>query len=140
MFTTVVGKSDYRKDWFIEQVPHVENDDSTGRGRGCSTTWTISFHMPEAPSGRATLRLGHCGVAARSIEVTVNDQAAGTVDGLVYNATINRDGIQGSWVEKNVSFDASLIKAGDNTPKLIIPAGGLTSGVIYDYLRLEIAQ
>lgn len=136
----VVGKSDYRKDWFIEQVPHVENDDGTGRGRGRSTTWTISFHMAEAPSGRATLRLGLCGVAARSLEVTVNDKAAGTVDGLVYNATINRDGIQGSWVEKDVWFDAALMKAGDNILKLTIPAGGLTSGVIYDYLRLEIAR
>jgi len=136
----VVGKSDYRKDWFIEQVPHVENDDGTGRGRGRSTTWAISFHMPEAPSGRATLRLGLCGVAARSLEVTVNDKPAGAVDGLVYNATINRDGIQGSWIEKDVSFNASLMKAGDNTLRLTIPPGGLTSGVIYDYLRLEIAR
>ena len=134
----VVGKSDYRKDWFIEQVPHVENDDGTGRGQGRSTTWTISFNLPEAPKGRATLRLGICGAAARTIDVTVNDQHAGTVDGLVYNATINRDGIQGSWVEKNVSFDAGLMKAGENNLKLTIPAGGLTSGVIYDYLRLEV--
>jgi rhamnogalacturonan endolyase len=96
------------------------------------------FTLPDAPSGRATLRLGICGAAARRIDVAVNDQPAGVVDGLVYNATINRDGIQGSWVEKNVSFDASLMKAGENTLKLTIPAGGLTSGVIYDYLRLEL--
>jgi rhamnogalacturonan endolyase len=60
------------------------------------------------------------------------------VDGLVYNATINRDGIEGSWVEKDVTFDASLIKAGNNLLKLTIPAGGLTSGIIYDYIRLEL--
>jgi rhamnogalacturonan endolyase len=136
----VIGKSDYRKDWFIEQVPHVEQDDGTGRGRGRSTTWTVSFDLPNAPKGRATLRLGLCGAAARSIDVAVNDHHAGTVDGLVYNATINRDGIQGSWVEKNVAFDAALMKAGENTLKLTIPAGGLTSGVIYDYLRLELAD
>jgi hypothetical protein len=30
------------------------------------------------------------------------------------------------------------MKAGDNVMKLTIPEGGLTSGVIYDYLRLEL--
>ena len=116
----------------------MEQDDGTGRGHGRSTTWTISFNLPNAPKGRATLRLGMCGAAARTIDVAVNDQHAGTVDGLVYNATINRDGIQGSWVEKNVAFDAALMKAGENTLKLTIPAGSLTSGIIYDYLRLEV--
>jgi rhamnogalacturonan endolyase len=41
-------------------------------------------------------------------------------------------------VEKGVVFDASLMKAGENVMKLTIPAGGLTSGIIYDYLRLEV--
>jgi len=134
-----VGKSDYRKDWFIEQVPHVEHDDGTGRGTGRSTTWTIVFTLPTAPTGRATLRLGITGAAARKIDVAMNNQPAGTVDNLVYNATINRDGIQGSWVERNVPIDAALLKAGENTLTLTIPAGGLTSGVIYDYLRFELA-
>ena len=135
----VIGQSDYRRDWFIEQVPHVENDDGTGRGRGRSTTWTIQFKLADAPSGRATLRLALCGVASRSIDVMVNDKPAGTVNDLIYNATINRDGIQGSWVEKDIGFDASLMRAGDNILRLTIPAGGLTSGIIYDYLRLEVA-
>jgi rhamnogalacturonan endolyase len=77
-------------------------------------------------------------VSARSIAVAVNDQPAGAVGGLVYNAVINRDGIQGSWVEKDVAFDATLMKQGRNVLQLTIPAGGLTSGIIYDYLRLEV--
>ena len=40
-------------------------------------------------------------------------------------------------MEKDVTFDAALLKPGENTLKLTIPAGGLTSGIIYDYLRLE---
>jgi rhamnogalacturonan endolyase len=68
----------------------------------------------------------------------VNDQPAGTADRLAYNAVINRDGIMGSWVEKDVAFDAALMKEGHNVLKLTIPAGGLTSGIIYDYLRLEL--
>jgi rhamnogalacturonan endolyase len=70
--------------------------------------------------------------------VLVNDQQAGTVAALVYNATINRDGIAGAWVEKDVAFDAALMKSGANVMKLTIPAGGLTAGIIYDYLRLEL--
>ena len=134
----VVGQSDFHKDWFFEQVPHAEQNDGTGRGNGRATTWTIGFNMPEAPRGKAILRLALTGVSARRIDVVVNDQSAGAVDGLVYNATINRDGIEGSWVEKDVTFDASLIKAGNNLLKLTIPAGGLTSGIIYDYIRLEL--
>jgi rhamnogalacturonan endolyase len=60
------------------------------------------------------------------------------VTGLLYNATINRDGIGGSWGEHDVTFDASLMHAGTNVVKLTIPAGGLTSGIMYDYLRLEL--
>ena len=56
----------------------------------------------------------------------------------MYNATINRDGIGGYWVEKDLTFDASKTSAGENTMTLTIPAGGLTSGIIYDYIRLEL--
>jgi rhamnogalacturonan endolyase len=135
-----IGKSDYRKDWFFEQVPHAEHDDGTGRAQGRATTWTVNFNLPQTPHGRATLRLALCGVSARTIDVRMNDEPAGTVTGLVYNATINRDGIAGSWVEKDVAFDASLMKAGPNVLKLTVPAGGVTSGIVYDYLRLELAQ
>ena len=78
-------------------------------------------------------------MGARSIAVQVNGKDAGTVDGLVYNATINRDGIEGSWVEKDVPFDASLLHAGANRLTLTVPAGGLTSGICYDAVRLELA-
>ena len=135
-----IGKSDYRKDWFFEQVPHALTDDNTGRARGRATTWTIHFNLAQQQSGKATLRLALSGVGARSIEVGVNGQPAGTVTSLVYNATINRDGIQGSWVEKDVAFDASLLKEGRNDLTLTVPAGGLTSGIIYDYIRLEAGQ
>ena len=136
----VIGKSDYRKDWFFEQVPHEEAKDATGRGRGRAAAWTIEFELKEALRGKAILRLAICGAAARSIEVAVNGETAGKLEGLVYNATINRDGVRGSWVEKDVSFDAGLMRAGANTVTLTVPGGGVTSGVIYDYLRLEVER
>jgi rhamnogalacturonan endolyase len=133
-----VGQSDYRKDWYFEQVPHAIGDDPAGRSQGRSTTWTIHFNLPDAPHGKATLRLAICGVGTRSIDVGVNDHPIGTISDLAYNATINRDGIGGSWVERDLAFDASNMKAGANTLTLNIPAGGLTAGIIYDYLRLEL--
>ena len=137
----VIGKSDFHKDWFFEQVPY--NDDTnntTGSGRGSATTWTVTFNLPVAPHGKATLRLPICGVGSRSLTATMNNQSIGSVSNLTYNATINRDGIGGYWMEHNLAFDASLMKSGTNLLELTIPAGGLTSGILYDYLRLELDE
>lgn len=137
----VIGKSDFHHDWFLEEVPHNEDSSNTNAiRRGRSTAWSITFNLPEAPRGKATLRLAICGVGARNLTVTVNDQDAGSITNLVYNATIDRDGIEGSWTEHDLTFDASLMKAGTNVMNLIIPAGSLTSGVMYDYLRLELDE
>ena len=136
-----IGQSDFHKDWFIEQVPHNENpDNTTGNGQGRSTTWSIAFNLPAAVHGKATLRLAICGVGSRSLLGSVNDQPIGRVNGLVYNGTINRDGIGGYWAEHDLAFDASLMKAGPNVLKLTVPAGGITSGIMYDYLRLELDE
>jgi rhamnogalacturonan endolyase len=135
--TYTIGASDHRKNWFFEQVPHATGDDPSGRGNGRATTWTIAFTLKDAPHGRATLRLALAGVGTRRIDVAVNGAPAGTAEGLIYNATINRDGIQGAWVEKDVTFDAALLKSGANALQLTIPAGPVTNGIIYDYLRLE---
>ncbi len=133
-----IGVSDYHKDWYFEQVPHAVNDKGDGRSVGRSTTWTIRFNLPTALSGRAILRLGICGVGVRSIAVGVNGKPVGTIMGLMYNATLNRDGIGGYWVEKDLNFDAAMMCAGDNVMTLTIPSGLLYSGIIYDYLRLEL--
>ena len=137
----IIGKNDFRKDWFFEQVPHNENPGNlTGTGQGRSTTWTVNFNLPAAPHGTATLRLAICGVGTRSLTVAMNDHSLGNVSNLVYNATINRDGIGGYWMEHSLAFDASLMKAETNVLKLTISAGSLTSGILYDYLRLELDE
>jgi rhamnogalacturonan endolyase len=137
----VIGRSDFHKDWFFEQVPHNEDPaNTTGAGQGRSTPWTISFRLPRAPQGMATLRLALCAGDTRRLDVAVNGQPAGAVTNLIPNATIMRDGIAGYWCERDVDFDASLMKAEDNTLTLTVPAGSLTTGVIYDYLRLELKE
>jgi rhamnogalacturonan endolyase len=137
----VIGRSDFRRDWFFEQVPHDENpDDTTGTGRGRATTWTVTFDLPAATHGRATLRLAICDAGTRSLEVSLNDRPLGSIGGLANNGTIHRDGIGGTWAEHDLVFDASLMKRGKNVLGLTVPAGGLTSGIIYDYLRLELDE
>jgi rhamnogalacturonan endolyase len=134
----VIGKSDYHKDWNIMQVPRAHDD--SGRGRGDSTTWTVTFDLPHAPHGKATLRLAFAGTEARSLSVTMNDKPAGTITGLQNNMAIHRDSDRGYWLEKSVTFDASLMKAGINVLKLIVPAGPVTAGIEYDYIRLELDE
>lgn len=137
----VIGKSDYRKDWFFEQVPYnTDSNNVTGNGRGDGTTWAVIFNLPKTPQGKATLRLAICGVGIRTLNGIMNDHDIGSVTNLTYNATINRDGIGGYWGEHDLVFNANLMKAGTNTLELTIPPGSLTSGIIYDYLRLELDE
>ncbi len=139
--TFVLGKSDFRKHWFFEQVPHNEDAANVDARRpGRSTTWTVLFNLPEVHPGRAMLRLALCGIGTRTLTASVNGTLIGTLSGLSNNSTISRDGICGTWSEHDLSFEASALKAGENSLKLTIPGGNLTSGIIYDYLRLELAD
>ena len=42
------------------------------------------------------------------------------------------------WNQYIVKFDASLMKAGANEMTFTVPAGDVTTGVVWDYLRLEL--
>jgi rhamnogalacturonan endolyase len=105
-----------------------------------ATPWNISFELPAAPHGKATLRLAIATSNTREIAVTVNNQDAGRVDQLANDSAIGRNGISGIWYERELAFNASLMKQGNNVLTLTVPEGGLTSGVIYDYLRLELDE
>lgn len=107
-------------------------------GGSRATPYTVVFDMPSAGKGKATLRLGIATANTRAIDVAVNGQEAGRVDQLATDSAIGRNGIQGIWFERELGFDASMLKQGENTMTLTVPAGGGTAGVIYDYLRLEL--
>jgi rhamnogalacturonan endolyase len=222
--TYTIGKSDYHKDWFFEQVPHgdttpwinpaakdpanqrfgwvkVQGSDDWGQiGRGRATTWTIKFNMDKASTGQAALRIalagadgmgggggargggeaprgggagagGGGGGGARAgrgappgggapaggegaragggprggggggggLAIGVNGQNVGSIRPTATNALrYNTD--KGVWREYVQMFDAALLKAGENEITLTVPAGDLTSGVVYDYLRLELNE
>ena len=127
-------------------MPHNENPEAKAepffgvRGAGRATPFAISFNLATASHGKATLRLAICGTGAREIDVSVNGQPAGKVALAAGDGAIARHGIQGIWYERELAFDATLLKSGANVLKLIVPAGPINSGVIYDYLRLELDE
>jgi len=128
----VIGKSDPRKDWNFAQCPRAD--------RPAGTPWSITFDVDHALRGKATLRVAFAATSARSIAVTLNDQPVGNFTGLPDTATIRRDGIRGYWYERDLPFDAALLKPGTNVLKLTIPPGNPMNGVEYDYLRLELDE
>ena len=181
--TYTVGKSDWHKDWFFEEVPHATNlafvnpeakDPANQRfgwvkaesldqypqtdqrgpwvvyGRGRETVWTIKFNMAKQDQGRAALRVSLAGVNGMrgGLAVAVNGQSAGAIGSGsdADNAPLrNTDAIRyntdrGLWQERTLKFDAALLKPGENTITFTVPAGDLQSGVVWDYLRLEMDE
>ena len=85
--TYTIGKSDYHKDWFFQEVPHstttawlnpAAKDPYNQRfgwvtipptnadpwpqwGQGRATTWTVKFNMAKASQGTAVLRVSLAG-------------------------------------------------------------------------------
>jgi rhamnogalacturonan endolyase len=145
----VVGKSDFAKDWYFEHIPHNVDPEakvvpfSGIRSQpGKATPYTITFDLPAAPKGKATLRIAFCTGSTPTLGVTVNDREAGQFERLNANgdSTITRHNIQGIWFEKELAFDAAMMKQGTNTLTLTVPVGSLNNGVIYDCVRLELDE
>ena len=162
--TYTIGKSDYHKDWFFEQVPHELSDawkNPTAKdplnqrfgwvkapgeglwnqiGRGRATTWTIKFNMDKASRGEAALRVALAGADGNGgLAVAVNGQSVGSIRPTATNA-LRYNTNKSVWQEHTLKFDAALLKQGENQMQLTVPAGEVTSGVVYDYLRLELNE
>jgi rhamnogalacturonan endolyase len=109
-------------------------------GRGRATTWTIKFNMDKAAQGQAALRIALAGAdGGGGLAIAVNGKSVGSIRPVATNAMrYNTD--TGVWEEYVQRFDATLLKAGENEMTLTVPAGDLCSGVVYDYLRLELNE
>jgi rhamnogalacturonan endolyase len=137
-----------------ESLTQYPQTDQTGPwkvyGRGKETVWTIKFNMPKQEQGVAALRVALAGVDGlrNGLAVTVNGQSAGAVgDGsnpdnqrLIGTNAIRYNTDKGLWQQRTLKFDAALLKAGENTMTFTVPAGDLQSGVVWDYLRLELDE
>jgi rhamnogalacturonan endolyase len=143
--TYTIGRSEPGKDWYYEHIPH--NIDPEARVApfsgvvakpGNATPYRIVFDLAEQPRGQGVLRFAFCSTSTRQLSVTVNDREAGIVGSLPGESTITRHGIQGIWYERDLSFDASMLRKGTNTVTLTVPAGSVNNGIIYDAVRLEL--
>jgi rhamnogalacturonan endolyase len=162
--TYTIGKSDYHKDWFFEEVPHSNTDawknpaakdplnqrfgwvnNPTGTqdmwrewGQGKPTTWTVNFKMPSASKGDAVLRIALAGAdGGGGLAIGVNGQSVGTIHPVATNA-LRYNTNKGVWYQYDQKFDASLLKPGANSVTFTVPGGDVTSGVVWDYVRLEV--
>jgi rhamnogalacturonan endolyase len=119
-------------------------------GQGRQTVWTIKFNLAKPVQGVAALRVALAGVDGlrNGLAVSVNGQSAGAVgDGsnpdnprLIQTNAIRYNIDKGLWQQRTLKFDAALLKAGENEMTFTVPAGDLQSGVVWDYLRLELDE
>jgi hypothetical protein len=111
------------------------------RSEVSNSVWKVRFGLPAAVAGRATLRLAFCGTHNGSrVEVRVNGQPTGNTGVLPSTSAMQRDSARAYWVERPIGFDAALLQAGTNTIELESHATTWSQGVMYDYLRLELAE
>ena len=147
--TYTVGESDFRYAWPYLHVPHQTGLGAVVlpffglKGDGRATPYVIRFQLDKAPAAtaKATLRLAICGTAAPELHLAVNGLRAGDVPlKQTRDGVITRHGSHGIWYETEVAFDGRKLHKGWNTLTLTLPAGSLNSGILYDYLRLELAE
>ena len=108
-----------------------------GRGRAC--TWTIKFNLDKTSVGFAALRIALAGADTQQLIIGVNGKETGIIRPASTNA-LRYNTNKSVWQEHTLKFDAALLKAGENEIQLTVPAGDLTTGVVYDYLRLELNE
>jgi rhamnogalacturonan endolyase len=127
-------------------IPASTDDPWPQWGKGRATTWTVKFNMPKASTGTAILRIALAGAdggngttpsAPGSLNIGVNGKDVGGIHPVATNALrYNTD--KGVWNQYIVKFDASLMKAGENEMTFSVPEGDVTTGVVWDYVRLEL--
>lgn len=106
--------------------------------QGRSTAWNVNFNLPSKKlSGKAILRVAICGTSTLEINVRVNGKEAGLIQNLIIDGAPSKSGFTGMWYERTLSFDANLMKEGNNSLTLAIPAGAADAAIMYDYIRLE---
>jgi rhamnogalacturonan endolyase len=85
------------------------------------------------------LRVAVNGTGTRpEADFSVNGVPQGRITFGVDDGSMTRHQINGVWKLVDTPFDAALLQPGENTITLTVPAGRLTNGFIYDYLRLEL--
>jgi rhamnogalacturonan endolyase len=140
------AKDPYNQRFGWVAIPPTSADPWPQWGKGRATTWTVKFTMPKASKGEAVLRVALAGAdggngseasVPGNLAVGVNGQAVGTIHPVATNA-LRYNTNKGVWNQYIQKFDASLLKPGVNEMTFTVPPGDVTTGVVWDYLRLEL--
>jgi rhamnogalacturonan endolyase len=146
--TYTVGQSHWAKDWNYAQGTVL--DPATGNLN--STTWTISFNLPNAPTNNAPASI-YFGIAASyqgPVIVKVNGSDVSGNSGNGFNPPYSdsttadqamiRMGSHGIFGDYRINFSSSLLHQGQNTVTLNMRKGGyFSNSTMYDYVRLELS-
>ncbi|MDA3879545.1 MAG: polysaccharide lyase family protein [Prolixibacteraceae bacterium] len=125
--TYTIGESSLAENWYYAQ---------TKKGH-----WDINFNLDQTYTGDAYLTIGIAGAASKpKLAVYLNNSGLKSYsfgnDGSVY-----RSANQGGKYEKKViKFEASKLKAGENTLSMRLTDVGNRGGLIYDVLKLEVGD
>jgi rhamnogalacturonan endolyase len=141
-----VGQSHWDKDW---DYSHGSDLDPITGNLGTST-WTVNFNLPSAPTNGAAASI-YFGIAASYqgpviVKVNGTDIAGSTGFNPPYSDTGTADqamirmGSHGMASDYRINFSSTLLHAGTNTITLNMRKGGYFSNMtMYDYIRLELA-
>ena len=151
----LIGKSEERNDWNYAQMavwqekggwqPQLNAVEAVGSWK--LPEWKIRFNCDTPMKGDARLTLAMAGVNRDgSVQASLNGLQIGTTGDLMGDSSIHRNGIYGYFRERFISFDASLLKQGENIITLsIVPrerrrpcANYSYFGVMYDFVQLEV--
>jgi rhamnogalacturonan endolyase len=141
-----VGQSHWGKDW---DYAHGSDLDPVTGNLGTST-WTVSFNLPNAPTNGASASI-YFGIAASYqgpviVKVNSTDIAGSTGFSPPYSDTTTADqamirmGSHGIFSDYRINFSSSLLHTGANTITVNMRKGGYFSNMtMYDYIRLELS-
>jgi rhamnogalacturonan endolyase len=142
-----IGKSTPARDWFFVQAPQAPAGVTPTpvpylgiSGGGEETPYRIVFDMAQAARGAATLRVAFTSFTGPGLEVAVNGAPVGIIRNTTNDGAIGLHQIFGRYSEGALAFDAALLKAGENTVTLTVPAGAYNNGAVYDVVRLELDE
>lgn len=136
-----IGVNDYTKDWYFA---HVTRRTETGAYQ--APTWQVKFKIENVIQGGAyKLRIAIASATLASLQVRFNDPnvvpAHFETPRIGRDNSIARHGIHGLYWLFSVDVSSSWLVQGDNTLFLgQSKYGGVFTGIMYDYIRLEEPQ
>lgn len=144
----VIGESDERIDWNYAQ-PNIKTPGQESHllvpQNQTPTKWRIRFDLDEQEAGEGMLTIAIAASSEGSLHVLLNDSEiyhTEQVSPIKNDAAYYRSGETGYYHIIEIPFSGSLLKKGENVVILQHASqnGGSTIGMMYDALRMEIAD